>query len=204
MPFPVSSSTPAVGYFNDDDVPDVMVQFAIGPGYPLYDYGYVSLRELVLIDFSCPRSDVLDANLITDDSPRRPHGETIARATHHLRWRRDVFSALPIPGDYICSQTVFGLLLHVHLHDSQVVVPLLDSRMLRTRAASRAAREHQFGGPVAAALRVRRRFLAELAEQRRQLCAPLQRYVRRPRAHSRQRAEFAWIQALRLGYMNLK
>ena len=34
--------TPGVGYYNDDEYPDLMLEFAIGPGFPLYDYGYVS------------------------------------------------------------------------------------------------------------------------------------------------------------------
>ncbi|CAF0764320.1 unnamed protein product [Didymodactylos carnosus] len=29
-------STPAVAYFNDDDVPDIMIHYQQGPGYPLY------------------------------------------------------------------------------------------------------------------------------------------------------------------------
>ncbi|CAF1947391.1 unnamed protein product [Rotaria magnacalcarata] len=36
--FPSSEtySSPAVGYFNDDDIPDIMVHYQTGPGYPLY------------------------------------------------------------------------------------------------------------------------------------------------------------------------
>ncbi|KAK6165207.1 hypothetical protein SNE40_023561 [Patella caerulea] len=36
--FPESESyaTPSVGYYNDDDVPDFMVKYAFGPGYPIY------------------------------------------------------------------------------------------------------------------------------------------------------------------------
>lgn len=29
-------SSPAVGYFNDDDIPDIMIHYQTGPGYPLY------------------------------------------------------------------------------------------------------------------------------------------------------------------------
>ncbi|CAF0948256.1 unnamed protein product [Adineta ricciae] len=29
-------SSPAVGYFNDDDTPDIMIHYQTGPGYPLY------------------------------------------------------------------------------------------------------------------------------------------------------------------------
>ncbi|CAF0995646.1 unnamed protein product [Adineta steineri] len=36
--FPSSEtySSPAVGYFNNDDIPDIMVHYQTGPGYPLY------------------------------------------------------------------------------------------------------------------------------------------------------------------------
>ncbi|CAF1092421.1 unnamed protein product [Rotaria sp. Silwood1] len=36
--FPSSEtySSPAVGYFNDDDIPDIMIHYQTGPGYPLY------------------------------------------------------------------------------------------------------------------------------------------------------------------------
>jgi hypothetical protein len=30
-----------VGYFNDDDVPDFMVQNSFGPGYPIYYHAEV-------------------------------------------------------------------------------------------------------------------------------------------------------------------
>ncbi|CAL1534926.1 unnamed protein product, partial [Lymnaea stagnalis] len=38
--FPMSEtySTPAAGFYNDDDVPDFLVKYAHGPGYPLYYY----------------------------------------------------------------------------------------------------------------------------------------------------------------------
>lgn len=29
-------SSPAVGYFNNDDIPDIMIHYQTGPGYPLY------------------------------------------------------------------------------------------------------------------------------------------------------------------------
>ncbi|OQV18864.1 hypothetical protein BV898_07118 [Hypsibius exemplaris] len=31
-------STPAAGYYNDDDVPDFFVNYSVGPGYPIYYY----------------------------------------------------------------------------------------------------------------------------------------------------------------------
>ncbi|UJR36933.1 hypothetical protein I4U23_029645 [Adineta vaga] len=36
--FPSSEtySSPAVGYFNNDDIPDIMIHYQTGPGYPLY------------------------------------------------------------------------------------------------------------------------------------------------------------------------
>lgn len=36
--FPLSEtySTPAAGYYNDDDIPDFLVKFAFGPGFPVY------------------------------------------------------------------------------------------------------------------------------------------------------------------------
>ncbi|XP_064651564.1 uncharacterized protein LOC135502545 isoform X2 [Lineus longissimus] len=38
VPSSESYNTPAVGYFNDDDIPDFMVHFSIGPGFPIYYY----------------------------------------------------------------------------------------------------------------------------------------------------------------------
>lgn len=35
-------STPAIGYFNDDDVPDFLVKYQTGPGFPIYYYSEVS------------------------------------------------------------------------------------------------------------------------------------------------------------------
>ena len=37
-------SSPAVGYFNDDDTPDIMIHYQTGPGYPLY-YSAQVLQE---------------------------------------------------------------------------------------------------------------------------------------------------------------
>ncbi|GFO02838.1 pqq-like domain containing protein [Plakobranchus ocellatus] len=38
-------STPAVGFYNEDDVPDVMVKFAHGPGYPVYYYSETTVLD---------------------------------------------------------------------------------------------------------------------------------------------------------------
>ena len=35
-------STPAAGYYNNDDVPDFMVKYAHGPGFPIYYYSQVN------------------------------------------------------------------------------------------------------------------------------------------------------------------
>uniref|UniRef100_A0A2C9JEN2 FAM234A/B beta-propeller domain-containing protein n=1 Tax=Biomphalaria glabrata TaxID=6526 RepID=A0A2C9JEN2_BIOGL len=45
--FPMSEtySTPAVGYYNEDDVPDFLVKFAHGPGYPLYYYSETTVID---------------------------------------------------------------------------------------------------------------------------------------------------------------
>jgi len=34
-------STPAPGYFNDDDVPDFLVHWQYGPGFPIYYHSVV-------------------------------------------------------------------------------------------------------------------------------------------------------------------
>lgn len=34
-------STPAPGFYNDDDVPDVLIKSAHGPGFPVYYYSTV-------------------------------------------------------------------------------------------------------------------------------------------------------------------
>jgi hypothetical protein len=42
-----------VGYFNDDDIPDIMIHYQTGPGYPLYDSAQVDKRKnLVFSKFS--------------------------------------------------------------------------------------------------------------------------------------------------------
>ncbi|PIK39294.1 hypothetical protein BSL78_23866 [Apostichopus japonicus] len=38
-------STPGAGYYNDDDVPDFMIIFNYGPGYPLYYYSQVTILD---------------------------------------------------------------------------------------------------------------------------------------------------------------
>ena len=56
----MGSSSPAVGYFNDDDTPDIMVHYQTGPGYPLYYSAQVDLFEFherkVLIDHQLLRA----------------------------------------------------------------------------------------------------------------------------------------------------
>eukprot|EP00106_Octopus_bimaculoides_P010095 XP_014777537.1 PREDICTED: uncharacterized protein LOC106874346 [Octopus bimaculoides] len=52
--FPSSESynTPAAGYYNNDDVPDFMVKYAHGPGFPVYYYSQVIIvawRRLLLL-----------------------------------------------------------------------------------------------------------------------------------------------------------
>ena len=37
-----SYSTVAVGFFDDDNIPDFLVKYQHGPGYPVYDYEQVS------------------------------------------------------------------------------------------------------------------------------------------------------------------
>lgn len=41
--FPMSESynTPAAGYFNADDIPDFLVKYQHGPGFPIYYYSQV-------------------------------------------------------------------------------------------------------------------------------------------------------------------
>ncbi|KAJ8034255.1 hypothetical protein HOLleu_21012 [Holothuria leucospilota] len=45
VPFSESYSTPGAGYFNDDDIPDFMIIFNYGPGYPLYYYSQVTILD---------------------------------------------------------------------------------------------------------------------------------------------------------------
>lgn len=40
-----SYSTPAVGYFNGDDTPDVMVTYQTGPGFPVYFYSQTTVLD---------------------------------------------------------------------------------------------------------------------------------------------------------------
>ena len=39
-----NSRTPAPGYYNDDDVPDFMVRWQYGPGFPIYYHSVVSKK----------------------------------------------------------------------------------------------------------------------------------------------------------------
>ncbi|KAK7105709.1 hypothetical protein V1264_017053 [Littorina saxatilis] len=45
--FPMSEtySTPGAGYYNDDDIPDFMVQFSFGPGFPMYYHAEVNIID---------------------------------------------------------------------------------------------------------------------------------------------------------------
>lgn len=45
--FPESESynTPAAGYYNNDDVPDFMVKYAHGPGFPIYYYSQTTILD---------------------------------------------------------------------------------------------------------------------------------------------------------------
>ncbi|XP_071510250.1 uncharacterized protein [Diadema antillarum] len=45
IPSSESYSTPAPAYYNDDDVPDFMVVYNYGPGYPLYYYAQVTILD---------------------------------------------------------------------------------------------------------------------------------------------------------------
>ncbi|XP_041470340.1 uncharacterized protein LOC121419916 isoform X1 [Lytechinus variegatus] len=45
MPSSESYSTPAAGFYNDDDVPDFMVVYNYGPGYPLYYYVQINILD---------------------------------------------------------------------------------------------------------------------------------------------------------------
>ncbi|KAK3769153.1 hypothetical protein RRG08_034484 [Elysia crispata] len=38
-------STPAVGHYNDDDIPDLLVKYAHGPGYPVYYYSETTVID---------------------------------------------------------------------------------------------------------------------------------------------------------------
>ena len=37
-------STPAPGFYNDDAIPDFMIKFAHGPGFPIYYYSEVTFN----------------------------------------------------------------------------------------------------------------------------------------------------------------
>lgn len=41
----ISDRTPGIGYYNGDEYPDIMLQFSIGLGFPIYDYESVSFRN---------------------------------------------------------------------------------------------------------------------------------------------------------------
>ncbi|XP_059161423.1 uncharacterized protein LOC131944658 isoform X2 [Physella acuta] len=45
FPMSESYSTPAVGFYNDDDVPDFLVKYAYGPGYPVYYYSETTVID---------------------------------------------------------------------------------------------------------------------------------------------------------------
>ena len=38
-------SSPSVGYFNDDNIPDIMIHYQTGPGYPLYYSAQVQINN---------------------------------------------------------------------------------------------------------------------------------------------------------------
>ncbi|RUS78517.1 hypothetical protein EGW08_013729, partial [Elysia chlorotica] len=44
-PSTLTPSTPAVGYYNDDDVPDILVKYAHGPGFPVYYYSETTVID---------------------------------------------------------------------------------------------------------------------------------------------------------------
>lgn len=48
----ISYRTPGIGYYNGDEYPDVMLQFSIGLGFPIYDYESVSFETSTLISIS--------------------------------------------------------------------------------------------------------------------------------------------------------
>ncbi|GAB6019216.1 hypothetical protein CHUAL_000827 [Chamberlinius hualienensis] len=45
IPSSESYSTPSVGYFNDDQIPDFLIKFQIGPGFPLYYYSETNILD---------------------------------------------------------------------------------------------------------------------------------------------------------------
>ncbi|XP_022252488.1 uncharacterized protein LOC106468446 isoform X1 [Limulus polyphemus] len=45
FPSSESYSTPGVGYFNDDDVPDFIVNYQTGPGFPVYYYTQTTILD---------------------------------------------------------------------------------------------------------------------------------------------------------------
>ncbi|XP_064472122.1 uncharacterized protein LOC135386243 [Ornithodoros turicata] len=45
IPLSESYSTPAIGYFNDDSVPDVMINYQTGPGFPIYFYTQTTVLD---------------------------------------------------------------------------------------------------------------------------------------------------------------
>lgn len=55
--FPSSEtySSPAVGYFNDDDIPDIMIHYQTGPGYPLYYSAQVDQMKIFYSSKHCLR-----------------------------------------------------------------------------------------------------------------------------------------------------
>lgn len=42
---PLPPSTPSVGYFNNDDVPDFGVTYQFGPGFPIYYYAQFQVLD---------------------------------------------------------------------------------------------------------------------------------------------------------------
>ncbi|XP_048257876.1 uncharacterized protein LOC124125677 isoform X2 [Haliotis rufescens] len=45
LPLSESYSTPAAGFYNDDDVPDFLVKFSHGPGFPVYYYSETTVLD---------------------------------------------------------------------------------------------------------------------------------------------------------------
>lgn len=61
-----SYSTPSVGYFNNDSVPDFLVKFSVGPGFPLY----YSAKTIILDGLNGkPLTKFFDSEIATQSSP---------------------------------------------------------------------------------------------------------------------------------------
>ena len=64
-----SYATIAVGYYDEDDIPDFLVKYQYGSGFPVYEYEqvssiYLNILNLCLVHFICSKGQLISKCLI--------------------------------------------------------------------------------------------------------------------------------------------